>query len=38
MEADRFFAGFMEEHYPAVAKFMADTARVIANKIDLYRP
>ena len=38
MEADRFFDGFMEEHYPAVARFMADTARVIANKIDLYRP
>lgn len=38
MEADCFFEGFMEEHYPAVARFMADTARVIANKIDLYRP
>ena len=38
MESDPFFEGFMEEHYPAVAKFMADTARVIANKIDLYRP
>ena len=38
MEADCFLAGFMEEHYPAVTKFMADTARVIANKIDLYRP
>ena len=38
MEADQFFAGFMEEHYPSVAKFMADTARSIANKIDLYRP
>ena len=38
MEADCFFAGFMEEHYPAVTKFMADTARVIASKIDLYRP
>lgn len=38
MEADRFFAGFMEEQYPTVAKFMADTARTIANKIDLYRP
>ena len=37
MEADCFFAGFMEEHYPAVTKFMADTARCIANKIDLYR-
>lgn len=38
MEADHFFDGFMEEHYPTVTKFMADTARVIANKIDLYRP
>ena len=38
MEADQFFKGFMEEHYPSVARFMADTARVIANKIDLYRP
>lgn len=38
MESDSFFEGFMEEHYPAVTKFMADTARVIANKIDLYRP
>ena len=38
MEADQFFVGFMEEHYPAVTRFMADTARVIANKIDLYRP
>ena len=38
MEADRFYDGFMEEHYPAVTRFMADTARVIASKIDLYRP
>ena len=38
MEADQFFVGFLEEHYPSVAKFMADTARSIANKIDLYRP
>lgn len=38
MEADCFYKGFMEEHYPSVTKFMADTARVIANKIDLYRP
>ena len=37
MEADEFFRGFMEEHYPAVARFMADTARCLANKIDLYR-
>ncbi|MBQ7343826.1 MAG: sugar phosphate isomerase/epimerase [Clostridia bacterium] len=38
LEADCFYDGFMEEHYPAVTKFMADTARVISNKIDLYRP
>ena len=38
MEADCFYNGFLEEHYPAVTKFMADTARIIANKIDLYRP
>lgn len=38
LEADGFFKGFMEEHYFAVAKFMADTSRVLANKIDLYRP
>ncbi len=38
LEADRFFEGFPEEHYPAVAKFMADTARTFAEKVDLYRP
>ena len=38
MEADNFFNGFMEEQYPIVAKFMADTAKVISDKIDLYRP
>lgn len=38
MEADCFYNGFLEEHYPSVTKFMADTARIIANKIDLYRP
>ncbi len=37
MEADEFFRGFPEEHYPAVAKFMADTARVLSDKVDLYR-
>ena len=37
MEADQFYLGFMEEHYPAVTKFMADTARVLADKVDLYR-
>lgn len=37
MEADNFFLGFMEEHYPTVTKFMADTAKNIAEKIELYR-
>ena len=38
MEADCFYNGFMEEHYPTVTKFMADTAKTIVNKINLYRP
>lgn len=38
LEADDFFRGFMEEQYPTVAKFMADTARTLAAKVDLYRP
>ena len=38
MEADNFYLGFMEEQYPCVTKFMADTAKVISDKIDLYRP
>ncbi len=37
MEADEFFRGFPEEHYPSVARFMADTASVLAQKVDLYR-
>lgn len=37
MEADCFFNGFFEENYPAVAKFMADTARTIANRIEAYK-
>lgn len=37
MEPDNFFKGFMEEHYPCAAKFMADTAKCLANKVDLYR-
>ena len=37
LEADNFFKGFPEEHHPAVAKFMADTTRVFADKVDLYR-
>lgn len=38
LEADEFFKGFMEEHYVSVTKFMSDTSRCMANKIDLYRP
>lgn len=38
MECDRFFFNYPEEFYPAVAKFMVDTARVFADKVDLYRP
>ena len=38
LEADEFFRGFPEEHYPTVAKFMADTSKCLADKIDLYRP
>ena len=38
LEADMFFKGFPEEHYPTVARFMAETAKRMADKIDLYRP
>ncbi len=38
LEADYFFRGFMEEQYPTVARFMADTTRTLADKVDLYRP
>ena len=38
MEADEFYRGFPEEHYVTVTKFMADTARILADKVDLYRP
>lgn len=38
LEADYFYHGFMEEQYPTVTRFMADTARALANKVDLYRP
>ncbi len=37
MEADSFFCGFPEEAYPIVAKFMADTARMWADKIEAYK-
>lgn len=37
MEADYFFEGFFEENYPAVARFMADTARTIADRIEAYK-
>ena len=38
MEADSFLRGFMPDHYPTVAKFMADTARNLATLVDSYRP
>ncbi len=37
LEADSFFANFPAEHHATVARFMADTARCLANKVDLYR-
>ncbi len=37
LEADCFYEGFPEEHYPAVSRFMADTARRWADKVELYR-
>jgi len=38
LEADGFFNGFDKEYFPVAAKFMADTARHFASKIDEARP
>ncbi len=38
LEADRFFYNYPEEFYPTVARFMADTARMLRDKVELYRP
>ncbi|MBQ9085341.1 MAG: sugar phosphate isomerase/epimerase [Clostridia bacterium] len=37
LEADRFFYNYPEEYYPTVARFMADTARMLRDKVELYR-
>ena len=37
LEADNFFLGFLPEHHAMCAKFMADTTRVFAEKIDELR-
>ncbi len=37
LEADSFLRGFPEEDYPRVARFMADTARMWAEKIEEYK-
>jgi sugar phosphate isomerase/epimerase len=34
LEADGFFRNFLPEHYSMVAKFMCDTSRVFADKIE----
>lgn len=36
MECSEFLANFPHEHYPTVLRFMADTARVLSRKIELY--
>ena len=38
LEADFFYNGFATELYPDVARFMATVTRVLADKVDLYRP
>ncbi len=37
LEADNFLLGFDTEFYPTASKFMADTAKYLAAKIDGYR-
>lgn len=34
LEADSFFLGFPERHYPTAAKFMADTSKMFAEMIE----
>jgi sugar phosphate isomerase/epimerase len=38
LEADEFYVGFPEEHWQRVTEFMAQTAKCMSDKIDLYRP
>ena len=37
LEADSFFLGFPDIHYPAVAKFMADTCKVYVDMIEGFK-
>ncbi len=37
LEADMFFAKYPVEHYPAAARFMCETARLLADKAEAYR-
>ncbi len=37
LEADAFYYGFLPEQHASVTKFMADTARILAKKVDSYR-
>ena len=37
LEADNFFRKFDDEFYPTVLKFLSDTARFLAERVDSYR-
>ena len=37
MECDSFLNNFPEEHYPVALRFAADTARMLAGKVELYK-
>ena len=37
MEVESFYGNLPEEHYPAITRYMAETARVLSDKVDLYR-
>lgn len=37
LEADAFYYGFLPEQHTVVTKFMADSTRILAEKVDSYR-
>jgi sugar phosphate isomerase/epimerase len=37
LEADNFYSGFDKDFYPTVTRFMADTARCLAERAESYR-
>lgn len=37
LEADEFYRGFHPDYYPTAARFMHDTARFLAEKIEAYK-